>query len=508
MASVRSGAADPRARVQLPPLRKATVRLLSPGAELYQPMPGSRVFTDRPWEIQSLSPALVGLTGIRFSHTAAAAGKYVPVEFECDAPVNVLVGYVQSADPAWLRVPQLETDALAGENFVSEALIQNAAGIDTLPAVNVHIHRFPAGRNRLEVRGAGAFLVLGVTLAEKESAAPAASLPAAAAPGKSPATPAQPPVGAGSAGSTAPSAVSSSFPAAAASASASASSPGSASASPSASAVAPRAVSQARYRISVCDWMILKRQKLGAFELASQIGADGLELDIGGLGTRESWDNKLKDPVVRQQFIDKAASLGLSISSIAMSGFYAQSFAERPNYRELIAECVDLMKATGAKVAFLPLGVKGDLVQHPELRPVIIERLKAVAPLAEKAGVVLGIETALDATAEARLLDEVGSPAIKSYFNFANALQNGRDLHSELSILGRDRIAQIHCTDQDGVWLQDNTRLDMKRVRRQLDEMGWSGWLVIERSRDLKDPKNVRKNFSANAQFLKACFQP
>jgi sugar phosphate isomerase/epimerase len=395
------------------------------------------------------------------------------VEFECDAPVNVLVGYVQSADPAWLKVPQLETDALAGENFVSEALIQNAASIDTLPAVNVHIHRFPAGRHRLEVRGAGSFIVLGVTLAEKESPRPSAP----AAPDSSAAAPAR----------------SSSMPAPAVS---------------STPAAAPRAVSQARYRISVCDWMILKRQKLGAFELAAEIGADGLELDIGGLGTRETWDNKLKDPAVRQQFIDKAASLGLSISSIAMSGFYAQSFAERPNYRELIAECVDLMKATGAKVAFLPLGVKGDLVQHPELRPVIIERLKAVAPLAEKAGVVLGIETALDASAEARLLDEVGSPAVRSYFNFANALQNGRDLHAELSILGRDRIAQIHCTDQDGVWLQDNTRLDMKRVRRQLDDMGWSGWLVIERSRDIKDPKNVRKNFSANARFLKSCFQP
>jgi len=439
VAALRSGTADPKARVQLPPLRQATIRLLSPGAELYQPMPGSRAFTDRPWEVQSLAPALVGLTGIRFSHTEASAGRYVPVEFECDTPVNVLVGYVQSTDPAWLKVPQLETDALAGENFVSEALIQNAVVVDTLPAVNIHIHRFPAGRHRLEVRGAGAFLVLGVVVADKEAA---------------------------------------------------------------------RTLSQARYHISVCDWMILKRQKLGAFELAADIGADGLELDIGGLGTRESWDNKLKDPVVRQQFVDKAASLGLSISSIAMSGFYAQSFAERPNYRELIAECIDLMKGTGAKVAFLPLGVKGDLIQHPELRPVIVERLKTVAPLAEKAGVVLAIETALDATAEARLLDEVGSPAIKSYFNFANALQNGRDLHAELRILGRDRIAQIHCTDQDGVWLQDNTRLDMKRVRRQLDDMGWSGWLVIERSRDLKDPKNVRKNFSANVRYLKECFQP
>lgn len=32
-----------------------------------------------------------------------------------------------------------------------------------------------------------------------------------------------------------------------------------------------------RYRIAVCDWMILKRQKIGAFQLAKELGSDGLE---------------------------------------------------------------------------------------------------------------------------------------------------------------------------------------------------------------------------------------
>ena len=33
-----------------------------------------------------------------------------------------------------------------------------------------------------------------------------------------------------------------------------------------------------RYRIGVCDWMILKRQKLGEFALAREVGADGVEM--------------------------------------------------------------------------------------------------------------------------------------------------------------------------------------------------------------------------------------
>jgi sugar phosphate isomerase/epimerase len=121
--------------------------------------------------------------------------------------------------------------------------------------------------------------------------------------------------------------------------------------------------------------------------------------------------------------------------------------------------------------------------------------------------VVIGLETALDAEGDKRLLEDVGSPAVRIYFNFANALQAGRDLHAELRTLGAERICQIHCTDQDGVWLQNNPRLDMPAVKRTLDEMGWAGWLVIERSRDAKKASDVRWNFAANATYLKSVFQ-
>lgn len=262
-----------------------------------------------------------------------------------------------------------------------------------------------------------------------------------------------------------------------------------------------------RYKIAVCDWMILKRQKLGAFQLTKDIGADGVELDMGGLGARETFDNKLADPAICRQFKDEANRLNLEISSIAMSGFYAQSFAERPGVDRMVQDCINTMQQLKVKVAFLPLGIQGDLVQHPELRPQIVKRLKAAAAQAEKGGVVIGIETALDATGEVKLLEDIGSPAIQSYFNFANALEAGRDLQKELRILGKERICQIHCTDKDGVWLQDNPRIHLPKVKQTLDEMGWSGWLVIERSRNAQDPRNVKWNFSTNTAYLKSVFQ-
>jgi sugar phosphate isomerase/epimerase len=262
-----------------------------------------------------------------------------------------------------------------------------------------------------------------------------------------------------------------------------------------------------RYKIAVCDWTILKRQKLGAFSLTKEIGADGVEVDLGSLGDRDTFDNQLARPEVRQQFLDQARALDLEICSLAMSGFYAQSFAERPTVPRMVQDCLETMKLMNVKVAFLPLGVRGDLVKHPELRPAVVARLKAAGTKAEQAGLIIGIETALPAAEEVKLLADIGSPAIRSYFNFANALQAKRDLLAELRTLGKERICQIHCTDEDGVWLQDNRRLDLRAVKRTLDDLGWRGWLVIERSRDARDSRNVKKNFGANTVYLKSIFQ-
>ncbi|KQS35714.1 sugar phosphate isomerase/epimerase [Pedobacter sp. Leaf194] len=262
-----------------------------------------------------------------------------------------------------------------------------------------------------------------------------------------------------------------------------------------------------RYKVAVIDLMILKRQKISALPLARELGADGIEIDMGGLGDRITFDNKLADPEIRREYLNKAKALNLEICSLAMTGFYAQSFAIRPTYKKIVQDCLDTAEAMNVKVVFLPLGVQGDLVQNPQLREPIIERLKVAGKMASRAGVVIGIETSLDAAGELQLLKDVGSGAVKSYFNFSNAIKNGRDLHQELRILGRKNIIQIHATNEDGVWLQNDPKIDLNKVKETLDAMNWKGWLVVERSRDAQQPTNVKYNFGANTNYLKSVFQ-
>ena len=248
-----------------------------------------------------------------------------------------------------------------------------------------------------------------------------------------------------------------------------------------------------RYRVAACDWMMLKRQKIGEFKLAREIGADGVEMDMGPLGQRVLFDNKLRDEHFQQLFRHTADSVGVKVPSLAMSGFFAQNFLKRDNYRELIDDCLQSMDVMGSKIAFLPLGGSGhEWKEAGAARTELVRRLHEVGEMARLAGKVIAIRTQLDAKGDKKLLKEIDSEGIKIYYNLQDAVDNGRDPAKELKKLGAKRVAQIHASLTDSV---------------TLDDMNWNGWLVVERSRNAKDVKNVKGNYGRNVAYLKKIFQ-
>lgn len=263
-----------------------------------------------------------------------------------------------------------------------------------------------------------------------------------------------------------------------------------------------------RYKVAACDWMMLKRQKLGEFKLSHEIGADGVEMDMGGLGKRDTFDNKLHQVYFQELFKKTAAEYQIEVPSIAMSGFYGQSFLKHRNYRVLINDCIKTMQVMGAKIAYLPLGGCGnDWKTDDEQRRRLVSRLHVAGEMAHSEGLVIGIRTGLSAKEDIKLLEQINSEGIQIYFSVQEALDNKRDLYKELKTLGRKRICQIHISETDGVTLPHSKNIDMHRVKEQLDKMGWSGWLVVERSRDAGDVRNVKKNFGMNIRYLKEVFQ-
>ena len=85
-------------------------------------------------------------------------------------------------------------------------------------------------------------------------------------------------------------------------------------------------------------------------------------------------------------------------------------------------------------------------------------------------------------------------------------MEHSRDISKDPRTLGGDNICAIHASNTDGVWLRHDKAIDMPAVKRTLDKMGWSGWLFVERSRDVTDVRNVKKNYGENVRYLKEIF--
>lgn len=267
-------------------------------------------------------------------------------------------------------------------------------------------------------------------------------------------------------------------------------------------------MAQKRYQVGVCDWMVLKRQKLGEFKLARELGCDGLEMDMGGLGKRDSFDNKIRQPEMARLFRHTADSLEIKVGAVAMSGFYGQSFAAKQSWKWLVEDCLNTMQTMQAKVAFLPLGGCGkDWTENTAIRKEIVFRLHEAGEMAAKRGMVIGIDTPLDAKGNKKLLKEIDSPGIKIFYKFQTAVENKRDISKDLRKLGADNICGIHASNTDGVWLRNDKAIDMPEIKATLDKLGWSGWLFVERSRDVTDVRNVKRNYGENVKYLKEVFQ-
>ena len=267
-------------------------------------------------------------------------------------------------------------------------------------------------------------------------------------------------------------------------------------------------IAQERYQVGVCDWMVLKRQKLGEFELAKQLGCDGIEMDMGSLGTREMFDNKIRDPKEAAIFKRTADSVGIKVGAVAMSGFYAQDLSKKDTYMALAEDCFDTMDKMGqTTVAFLPLGGSGnDWSTDKAKRTIIVKRLHDIGEMAKARGKKVGIDTPLDAKGNLTLLKEINSEGIGIFYKFQTIVENGWDICKDLKRLGAKNICAIHASNTDKVWLRNDSTINILAIKQTLDEMGWSGWLFVERSRDVSMVRNVKMNYGSNVRYLKEIF--
>ncbi|HJN11812.1 MAG TPA: sugar phosphate isomerase/epimerase family protein [Pirellulaceae bacterium] len=266
--------------------------------------------------------------------------------------------------------------------------------------------------------------------------------------------------------------------------------------SPTLSALAADA--QRRFKIGACDWSIGRRGQISALALAKEIGLDGVQVSFGKPG--DQVDLRKKD--VRQQYQQAAVKHGVEIASLGMGVLNSVPYSSDPDAERWVEECIEVLPELDQKIVLLAFFSRGDIKDKPELQKEVIRRLKRVAPKAEKAGVILGLETWLSADEHLRILDAVGSPAIQVYYDTANMEKQGYDIYKEIRQLGRERICEFHCKENG--FLLGEGRVDFRRVKDAIDDIDYSGWLVIESA--VGKGKNVQDSYVHNQKYLRSVF--
>ena len=83
-----------------------------------------------------------------------------------------------------------------------------------------------------------------------------------------------------------------------------------------------------RFKIGLTDLILLKRHKPGTIAFTKPIGADRVEVEMGGLGNRPAFDNQCLCITIRKQFLDKAKKEGVEIYSFQLRVIIPKHFQQ------------------------------------------------------------------------------------------------------------------------------------------------------------------------------------
>jgi sugar phosphate isomerase/epimerase len=227
------------------------------------------------------------------------------------------------------------------------------------------------------------------------------------------------------------------------------------------------------------------------FAAGKRVGLEGIEFNIG----RDPVDGNLPlfEPARQQSYVDAARKHNMAIAGVVLDVFHRHYLKNDPAAVSFIDRGIETARTMKAGVLLLPFFGKAALTNREEMG-YVADIVKEHARTAQKAGILLGLEDTISAEDNAWMLDRIGSPAVKVYYDIGNSTNNGFDTPKEIRWLGGKRICQIHIKDRG--YLGESGKIDVVENLRAIIESGYKGWLNFETSSPSKDQEaDLKKNF-------------
>jgi sugar phosphate isomerase/epimerase len=233
---------------------------------------------------------------------------------------------------------------------------------------------------------------------------------------------------------------------------------------------------------------------------AKNAGLAGVEVGVGGAAETLA----IADPKVRQQYKESMKKTGLVIPSFMMGLLNSYPLASDPRGPAWLEQSIDAAQDLGAKVILVAFFGKGDLRANGRIKKedveVVVQRLKAAAPRARDAGVILGIENYLSARQNLDILERIRSDSVRIYYDVRNTTDMGYDVPQEIRLL-KDQIAQFHFKDGPNYLGEGQVRY--RPIAAAIKDIGYQGWIILETSNPSGHPV---ADSQRNARFIRKLF--
>ena len=230
-----------------------------------------------------------------------------------------------------------------------------------------------------------------------------------------------------------------------------------------------------KLKIGVTDWNLRLGADPDAVPLAAKLGFEGVQISFG----RKIVDNKmpLDSPERIDRYLALSAQHKIPLDGTCVDMLHTNGLKSDPLAVKWVSDSIRLTRALHTDVLLLPFFGKW-AVQSPAERDAVADRVRELAPEAEKAGVILGLEDTISAEDNVRIMDRARSKNVLVYYDVGNSTNNGFDVVKEIRWLGKDRICQIHLKDNPAY--MGEGKINFAEVMKAIRDIGFAGYANLE----------------------------
>jgi sugar phosphate isomerase/epimerase len=227
-------------------------------------------------------------------------------------------------------------------------------------------------------------------------------------------------------------------------------------------------------KVSVPDWTIKKASVIESVALAATLGFAGVEVALG----RKPVDNRLPldNDELLAQYLAESRRHGIGLVDVCLDILHVNCLKNDELAKKWVTDAIRIAGKLNVRAILMPCAFKcgpaGAEIDN------LADVLKELAPHAEKAGVVFGMEDFLSAEDNVRMIERAKSHAVKVFYDVGNSNDHGFDVVKEIRWLGKDRICMIHL--KDGQNYLGEGKINFPEVIHAITDIGYQGYLSLE----------------------------